>query len=102
MNVVPVPASIDGARVLAYAIVDARATPTGATVHTVRGELMPPAAGLAIAQYDDDEGCYLFYCDAEWRCVTDTWHAHEEAAKRQAEHEYRGISSAWVTTPSGR
>ena len=38
---------------------------------------------------------YLFYCDAEWEPVTDTWHQTLEAAKGQAEFEYRGVTTTW-------
>jgi hypothetical protein len=57
---------------------------------------MRPAAGLAICVYETgDEGFYLFYCDEEWRVVTDTWHETLEDAKSQAEFEYEGVNESW-------
>jgi hypothetical protein len=53
---------------------------------------MGPAAALAICQYDERQGYYLFYCDADWKVVTDGWHESIETAIRQAEFEYTGIS----------
>lgn len=53
---------------------------------------MGPAAALAICRYHDDDGCYLFYCDALWNVLTDTWHESMEAAIRQADFEYVGLS----------
>jgi hypothetical protein len=90
---VPPPPIFDGARVLRYAIVDEAVTPTGNTVHRFHPSgAMGPAAALAVCQYDGEDPCYLFYCDAEWRVLTDTWHESFELAMRQAEFEYRGIS----------
>ena len=52
-------------------------------------------AGLAICQYHDDPSYYLFGCDADWHVLTDTWHETIEAAKKQAEFEYSGVSETW-------
>ena len=56
---------------------------------------MPPARGLAICRYDGEDGYYLVFCDALWEAVTDTWHETLEAAMRQAEFEYVGVSGTW-------
>jgi len=90
------PALIDGARVVAWAGL-ATARPTGATRHSygVPGDSVPVNdlfAGIAVARYDDeDDGWYLFYCDADWRTVTDTWHETYEAAVKQAAFEFEGV-----------
>lgn len=85
--VTKLPQVIDGARVLRAA--DIRGvTPTGRTRHFVGGQLVEYFAGLAIAQYDSPSEVYLFYCDAEWNCITDTWHTDITAAIRQAEAEF--------------
>jgi hypothetical protein len=87
------PQMLDGARVLQYAIVGEGVTPTGNTVHRFHPSgVMGPAAGLAICQYDGEECCYLFYCDAEWNVVTDTWHESLAEALKQAEFEYVGLT----------
>jgi hypothetical protein len=90
---IPPPPILDGARVLRYAIVNDAVTPTSNTVHRFHPSgLMGPAAALAVCQHDGEEHYYLFYCDAEWHVLTDTWHESAELAMRQAEFEYRGIS----------
>jgi hypothetical protein len=86
------PPILDGARVLRYAIVGSDVTPTGVTVHRLNSGVMGPAAALAVCQYEGEEHCYLFYCDAEWNVVTDTWHQSLEFAVKQAEFEYLGLS----------
>jgi hypothetical protein len=47
-----------------------------------------PPASLALAQYDDDPGIYLFYCDEDWNAVTDAYHDDLEHAVAQAEFEF--------------
>jgi hypothetical protein len=66
--------------------------PTGRTRHVVNGEDAAGFAALAIAKYDSDPGFYLFYCDGEWRVVTDTYHDTVEAAITQAEFEYGALT----------
>lgn len=81
------PSLIDGARVLCSADLSGVAA-TGRTQHLVRGELVEAFAALAIARYDADPGVYLFYCDADWRPVTDTQHETVKLAVQQAEFEF--------------
>lgn len=89
------PELLDGARVLAFAVIDASVVPTGGTTHCIEVEMLGPAAGLAIAKYDGDGQFYLFYCDPKWQVVTDTCHPSLELAREQAEFEYRGVSARW-------
>ncbi len=96
------PSEIGRGRTLRYAQVTSEATPTGATKHWVGGELMPPAAALAVVQYPSDNGYYLLYLDAAGNEVTDTWHATLDDALLQAEHEYAGIGAAWVEVGTAR
>jgi hypothetical protein len=91
------PAEIDGATVVAYAVVDESVRPTGGTVHRVAGDILEPAARLAICCYEHSAGYYLFYCDYNWQVLTDTYHDNLEAAKSQAEFEYSGITPRWRT-----
>jgi len=79
--------------VLLHTAIDWRHSPTGNCRHTVGGEEFGPAPALAICSGDD--GYYLFYCDAKWVPVTDTWHESLDAAKHQAEFEYGGVASTW-------
>jgi hypothetical protein len=89
------PCLVDGANVLLYTSIDHRHHPTGGTKHSKGSTPLEPAAGLAICRYPGEDGIYLFYCDSNWACVTDTWHASVEAAKTQAEFEYAGTMETW-------
>jgi hypothetical protein len=89
------PKKLGNAEVLLYTRIDGRQQPTGACRHTVAGELMGQAAGLAVCVSEEGGGFYLFYCDEEWRVVTDTWQETLEDAKSQAEFEYEGVSESW-------
>ncbi|MBU3068192.1 hypothetical protein KO481_42610 [Nocardia sp. NEAU-G5] len=84
------PQFIDGARVLRVATL-LGTTPTGRARHTIGGHVVDGFAGLAIAQYDTDPGVHLFYCDAAWNCVTDTWHDDVAGAVEQARYEFDPI-----------
>jgi hypothetical protein len=99
------PSDIGGARVFYFATIGEDVRPTGATRHSfgqvIDGEVVPrrpmgPFAALAIVQYEGDDNYYLLYLDADWQEVNDTWHETVEAAKRQAEFEYDGITHKWV------
>jgi hypothetical protein len=91
------PGVIDGAKVLLYTPIDERHRPTGGCRNYVAGELMGPAAGLAVCRYEGDSAVYLFGCDEDWNAVTDSWHETLEEAKSQAEFEYEGVSATWLT-----
>jgi hypothetical protein len=90
-SMAPPPSLLDGARVIRFAIIDERVEPTGQTIHRVGDQVAGPAAALVVCQYDGECDFYLFYCDAEWNVVTDTWHETMESALNQAAFEYRGI-----------
>ncbi len=92
----PCPSYVGGARVICYSPIDERHQFTGATQQIVAGELMGAMAGLAICQYDGEAAFYLFGCDSDWQTVTDTLHETLDAAKRQAEFEYEGVSKTWI------
>jgi len=89
----PAPSEIDGARVIATAVVGKGVRPTGGTTHTSPDGLIPPANALAIVSVE--AGVYLFYCDQQWQVLADTWHLSVENAKAQAEFEYAGVSKVW-------
>jgi hypothetical protein len=86
-----VPEHIDGATVLQVADLSS-AAPTGATRHVVHGREVASFAHLALAQYENDSGVYLFYCDADWNTVTDTYHDTLEAAVSQTEFEFGSVT----------
>ncbi len=90
------PALLDGAHVICYTRLDARHQPTGNTRHYLDGQLQTGFRGLAIAQYAQDHGFYLFYCSAEWEVQNDTYHASLQEAKEQAEFEFQGTLETWI------
>ncbi|MFO0759538.1 MAG: hypothetical protein U0359_23805, partial [Byssovorax sp.] len=65
------PELLGGAKVVQWSAIDSRHRPTGNTRQIVAGVLQPPAAGIAICQYDGETNYYLFGCDAEWNTATD-------------------------------
>jgi hypothetical protein len=87
---------IADASVICYAVIDERCRATGNCRHFVGGSLMEPARGLAVCQYAGESCYYLFYCNEDWACLTDTWHQTQEDAVQQAEFEYEGVSKNWV------
>jgi hypothetical protein len=91
----PAPAEIDGVIVVLYTPIDHRHRATGNCRHVVAGEPPAPAAALAVCQYRNEAGYYLFGCNEDWSCVTDTWHPTIQEAKGQAEFEYEGVSATW-------
>jgi hypothetical protein len=90
------PDAIDGARVICYTRIDGRHEHTGNTRHTVAGQCVGPASGLAICQYLGETSFYLFSCDAIWCSITDTSHQSLEEAQAQAEYEYVGTFDTWI------
>lgn len=91
----PPPVNFGGAHVIRWAVVDERLRHTGEFHQIVAGVLQGPAAGLALCKYDDEDGYFLFGCDADWNVVTDTWHMTVQDALAQAELEYEGVTAAW-------
>ena len=89
----PVPHELDGAKVVASAVVSDAVRPTGVTIHEGPDGVIPPASALAIVM--SEASVYLFYCDREWRVLADTWHSSISNAKAQAEFEYAGITELW-------
>src|SRR5690348_3348676 len=93
-----IPLELDTAKVLKTAKVAEHAlTRTGDTIHYVEDGRTSSISNLAIAQYPEEAGFYLFQCDQRWNVITDTWHESVEAAETQAEFEYAGVSTIWNT-----
>jgi hypothetical protein len=77
-------------------------TSTGETTHAfgriigqapVEVQKIPPPASVEILEQDN--AFYLLYLDAQGNCLTDTWHDTLDAAKRQAEFEFKISSGDW-------
>lgn len=88
---------VGGAKVVLYTLIDDKHKHTEKCKQIVAGVLMGKVVGLAICQYEDDSGFYLFGCDQDWQTLTDTWHETIKAAKDQAEFEYEGVTATWQT-----
>jgi hypothetical protein len=86
----PPPPTLDGARVLKAASL-AGARVSGTVRHFIGGERVTDFAGIALAKYDDDPGVCVFYCDADWNVITDTFHADLADAEEQAGLEFDGL-----------
>jgi len=82
-----VPESVDGARVIMYASVFGGA----------RGASR--VARVAICQYPEEQGFYLFSCDEEFHSLGDTWHENLEQAIERAELEHHEVSARWFYPP---
>lgn len=89
------PSHIGGMPVMLWSAIDYRHRPTGKTRHAVAGREIRDPEGLAVCQ-GGPESFFLFYCDAAWRAVTDTWHQSLDSARAQAEFEFAGVSSTWM------
>ncbi len=70
---------------------------TGKTQHYQKEQELPPASTLKIATYEDTEGFYLLYLDANGNELTDTFHDTIEEAFSQAEWEYNVKPDEWET-----
>jgi hypothetical protein len=79
------PQTLDGASVVRSTVLGG--LPSRAR-HVVDGVQIESIFALAMARYPEDSGLYLFYCDAEWRVMTDTFHDNVASAAAQAEYEF--------------
>lgn len=93
----PAPEDIGGYEVVCYTLLDERHEPTGRAAHSVGGADSDAPAGLAICLDDGSNAYHLFYCDADWDPVTDSWHHTLDDAKNQAEREFAGVEDTWET-----
>jgi hypothetical protein len=89
------PKRINDATVVLFTHIDERHRHTGNCRQIVGAIVQPPAAGLAICQYDGEDSFYLFGCDESWSNISDTWHQTLEEALLQAEFEYHGVGATW-------
>lgn len=86
---------IGGAKILEFVTLTSENKRTGATKHIIGGQEQTDFSGLAICQYEGDDSFYLFYCDSDWKELTDTWHEDIESAKNQASFEFIGLERKW-------
>jgi hypothetical protein len=94
----PSPKIIDGASVLCWAEA-AGIAKTNACTFRADGHVQSEFAGLAIAQYGPDSGCYLFPCDEKWETQNDSLHRDLAEARAFAESLCPGISARWRPVP---
>ena len=83
-----IPRLIGAARVLGYARLPA-------SCQTSRDSANKTIVGLAICQYENEPGFYLFGCDAGWQALLDTWHETMNDAHDLAEADYGIVADVW-------
>ena len=81
--------------VVCWSSIDERPVVTRSCHQTLDGASVSPYAGVAIAQRPGESTAFLFYCDARWRPVTDTFHMSVAKAKEEAEREFNGVGKTW-------
>jgi ClpX C4-type zinc finger len=95
-NAVPPPPALEGARLLAYAVVDETVVHTGNSTLYVDGKLMGAVPYLAICQ-QETEAVLLLFCDEKWNSLGVVECSSLVEAQRRAEREYKGLSTKWVS-----
>jgi hypothetical protein len=92
----PPPDEIDGAKVLAWSLLDARHRKTD-TVRLYDGETEQLSfAGVVLARYEDKPSViYAFYCDGNWSTLNDSDYSTFEEAKDSAERLFIGLKHTW-------
>jgi len=88
------PTVIDEAKVILTNILTGEHIQTDFTTHNADG--FEHLNLLAICQYEEDPGYYLFYCDSNWKVLNDTYHDTKELAIEQAELEFKGTAGTWA------
>jgi hypothetical protein len=83
------------ARVLEYAIVDARVRYTGAQRLFSGGQWIGAMPRLAIVRNIPDDALLVLYCDDDWESHGAAEYETVEEAKRAAEKHYDGITRLW-------
>jgi len=98
------PPVLDGARVIAYAVVDADVRWTGRQVLYVGDKLLGAVPRLAICQnvFRDNEYFLLFHCDDDWNVLGVSTGATVEDNMASAERWYEGITPKWIRIDTTR
>ena len=96
-NAVPAPPpELDGANVLAYAVLDETVTYTGRITSFMDGKLIDPVPRLIIAHNQYEPRDYLlFYCNSEWEVLGAGGYSSLSEAKHSAEVAYAGSCNKW-------
>lgn len=89
------PPVLDGARLLAYAIVDETVTHTGSSTLYVDGKPIGAVPCLAIVQQETG-GVLLLFCDEQWDSIGVVECSSLAEAQTRADSEYKGLSTTWV------
>lgn len=90
------PPVLEGARVLAYAVVDDSVVYTDRSTLYVDGKSLGAVPRLAIGQDLGTQDVLLLFCDEQWHSLGVASHASLKEAQERAEAEYRGVSAKWV------
>lgn len=90
------PRRIGGARVLQWAVIDARRAGKAGGPSGAAAGAESPVVGLAVCRHDGEAGVFLFGCDGEWNSLTDSWHPTVHEAIREAVHAHRGTVLTWT------
>jgi hypothetical protein len=91
----PPPSTLEGNRVLHYAVFAPELSPTGMTRHLVEGKFMSGVAALAICVAEADGSYRLCYCNEDWRVLAQSSHRSLEEAMRHVETENDGVLPYW-------
>lgn len=89
------PPVLDGARLLAYAIVDTTVGHVATLAPIVNGKPLSTVPGLAVCQQEVGT-ILLMFCDDHWSCIGVAQCSSLEEAKLRAEREYPGLSGKWI------
>jgi ClpX C4-type zinc finger len=91
------PPVLDGARVLAYAVLDESVQWTGRQILLVGDKELGPVPRLALCQNvsGDLKDILVFHCSNEWEVLGVSGSKTLDAAKASAERAYRGVSAKW-------
>jgi hypothetical protein len=86
------PDQLDGANVLVYCPLDERIRPTGRHSITLEDGAVFVPSYVAICQYENEDIFYRFYCDSEWKIITDMDYPSLEEAIEEVEEGYQGAA----------
>jgi hypothetical protein len=89
------PPVLDGARLLAYAVVDETIAHTGISTLYVDAKPIGAVPRLAVVQQETG-AVLLLFCDEHWNSIGVVECSSLSEAQKRAESEYRGLSTKWV------
>ena len=92
---IPPPSTLDGDRVVRYAVFAPELSPTGMTRHLVEGQFMSGVAALARCVVERDGSYKLCYCNEDWRVLAQSSHRTLDDLMREVETENDGAVPYW-------